>query len=55
MDAELLAALPSRLPLTADDRAMLLRLTAGELPSALARLAEWMAEHGEKGEQEGFL
>jgi hypothetical protein len=55
MDAALLASLPHRQPLTAHDRTRLTVLMDKALPSTLAELAQWMLEHGEKGEQEGFL
>jgi hypothetical protein len=54
MEARRLAELPARPPLNATDRDILARLRPG-LPAMLAELAEWMAEHGEKGEQEGYL
>lgn len=56
MAATDLAALRARKPLTEPDRqqlAVLLQETA--LPAQLAELAEWMQQHGEKGEQEGYL
>lgn len=54
MSAADLAALPARKPLTEHDRQL---LAAGydALPAPLAKLAAWMQEHGEKGEQEGYL
>lgn len=55
MDAANLAALPSRKPLTERDRQRLNALCQLDLPDTLRVLAEWMATHGEKGEQEGFL
>ncbi len=55
MDIAQLAALRGRLPLTPSDREMLRRLAQQRLPAALAQLAGWMIEHGEKGEQEGYL
>jgi Protein of unknown function C-terminus (DUF2399) len=56
MSADDLAKLPARKPLTETDRQQLASLQTGSvLPPMLAELAEWMAQHGEKGEQEGFL
>lgn len=54
MEAARLAALPVRSPLNATDLEILARTRPG-LPAMLAELADWMAEHGEKGEQEGYL
>jgi hypothetical protein len=50
-----LEASPARSPLTARDRERLLAVTRGHLPPPLAALAQWMLDHGEKGEQESFL
>ncbi|OIR14628.1 hypothetical protein GALL_44330 [mine drainage metagenome] len=56
MSAADLASLPVRKPLTESDRLQLASLQQEPaLPSALAELLEWMLEHGEKGEQEGYL
>lgn len=55
MDAARLAALPRRKPLTERDRQRLSALRQLDLPDTFRILAEWMATHGEKGEQEGFL
>ena len=56
MSANDIAALHARKPLTEVDR---LRLAALKqemvLPPQLVELSEWMLEHGEKGEQEGYL
>jgi hypothetical protein len=55
MSAADLAGLPRRKPLTERDRQRLDALAAVPLPAPLPSLAEWMRNHGEKGEQEGFL
>lgn len=56
MSATDLAALRVRKPLTEVDRLQLAALRqATVLPAQLAELAEWMLEHGEKGEQEGYV
>ena len=56
MSAADLAALRARKPLTEVDRLQLAAVRQGtDLPAPLAELAEWMLEHGEKGEQEGYL
>lgn len=56
MSAADLSALPARKPLTTADCKQLAALQATpSLPAVLAELAEWMLEHGEKGEQEGYL
>lgn len=56
MSATDLAALRARKPLTEVDRLQLASLRQETaLPTQLAELAEWMLEHGEKGEQEGYL
>ncbi|MBI3903389.1 MAG: hypothetical protein HY306_10720 [Nitrosomonadales bacterium] len=56
MGADDLAGLAARKPLTEQDRQRLAGLLAEpRLPSSLAELARWMQEHGEKGEQEGYL
>lgn len=56
MAADDLAALRARKPLTEADKLQLGALhQATALPAQLAGLAEWMLEHGEKGEQEGYL
>lgn len=52
MAASDLAGLRVRKPLTEADR---LQLAALPVPVQLAELASWMMEHGEKGEQEGFI
>jgi hypothetical protein len=54
MEAARLADLESRAALNTTDREILARVRPG-LPPMLAELAEWMLEHGEKGEQEGYL
>lgn len=57
MAAADLAALTTRKPLTMHDRQLLatLETDAIALPASLAELATWIAEHGDKGEQEGYL
>ncbi len=57
MAAADLAALTTRKTLTGHDRQLLATLETDviALPASLAELAAWMAEHGEKGEQEGYL
>lgn len=56
MSAADLAALPARKPLSETDRQQLAALQADKaLPPMLAELAVWMMQHGEKGEQEGYL
>lgn len=56
MSAHDLAALRVRKPLTGTDRLQLAALRQEPaLPRQLAELLEWMLEHGEKGEQEGYL
>lgn len=56
MGAYDLGRLSARKPLTEVDRQQLERLLDGhELHAGLAELARWMLEHGEKGEQEGYL
>ncbi|HZW24882.1 MAG TPA: hypothetical protein VFF26_05305 [Gallionella sp.] len=56
MSAADLAALTARKPLNETDRQQLASLQADHaLPSMLAELAVWMMQHGEKGEQEGYL
>lgn len=55
MDAASLAALPRRKPLSERDQQRLAALCQLDLPITFKALAEWMATHGEKGEQEGFL
>jgi hypothetical protein len=51
-----LASLNARKPITEHDRQHLVSLIAEhELPSGMTKLAHWMLEHGEKGEQEGYL
>jgi hypothetical protein len=56
MTAADLASLRVRKPLTEVDKLQLtaLRQTSA-LPAPLVELLEWMLEHGEKGEQEGYL
>lgn len=56
MSATDLAALRARKPLTEVDKFQLASLQQeGPLPAPLAGLMKWMLEHGEKGEQEGYL
>jgi len=56
MDATDLASLRVRKPLTEGDRQQLTAMQlVPALPSALTGLLKWMLEHGEKGEQEGYL
>lgn len=56
MAANDLAGLRSRKALTAGDKLQLASLRqAPSLPVALGKLLEWMLEHEEKGEQEGYL
>lgn len=55
MSAADLAGLPRRKPLTERDIQRLAALSTVPLPAPLPSLAEWMRNHGEKGEQEGFL
>jgi hypothetical protein len=56
MSATDLAALRVRKLLTEVDRLQLAALRQETvLPTQLSELAEWMLEHGEKGEQEGYL
>jgi hypothetical protein len=56
MTASDLAALRVRKPLTEGDRLQLSSLRQESLlPAPLTELLEWMLEHGEKGEQEGYL
>lgn len=56
MSAADLASLRVRKPLTEVDRIRLAALRqACDLPAELSGLLGWMAEHGEKGEQEGYL
>jgi len=51
-----LAALPARKTLSDVDRQRLAAIqTENALPPELHELANWMQEHGEKGEQEGYL
>ncbi len=51
-----LLTLGARKPLNETDRKQLAELRADPvLPPMLSELAEWMLEHGEKGEQEGYL
>lgn len=51
-----LAALATRKPINETDRSRLASLQADpELPAMLAELVAWMAQHGEKGEQEGYV
>jgi len=51
-----LAALAARKPINETDRSQLASLQADpELPAMLAELVTWMAQHGEKGEQEGYV
>ena len=56
MAASDLAALRTRKPLTEGDYQQLATLQQdSKLPAALIDLLKWMLEHGEKGEQEGYL
>lgn len=55
MSAQDLMQLDARLPLSGHDKVLLEQLLTRDLPHALRELASWMAEHGEKGEQEGYL
>lgn len=54
MDAEVLSALRKKKALNAYDTNRLQHLIAQRLPEQLERLACWMLENGEKGEQEGI-
>jgi hypothetical protein len=47
--------LDARLPLSSHDKVLLQQLLTRDLPATLRELADWMSEHGEKGEQEGYL
>lgn len=56
MGAKELTGLNARKPITEQDRQQLVRLLEEHsLPSTLIELAHWMLDHGEKGEQEGYL
>ena len=56
MGADDLSGLRARRTLSELDRQQLESLlVGGTLPAVLAELARWMLEHGEKGEQEGYL
>ncbi|MBK9160425.1 MAG: DUF2399 domain-containing protein [Nitrosomonadales bacterium] len=56
MSANDLSALRVRKPLTEGDKLQLATLSQEPtLPAPLSELLEWMLEHGEKGEQEGYL
>lgn len=56
MEATDLAALHVRKPLTESDRLQLVTLQQESmLPAPFLELIEWMLEHDEKGEQEGYL
>ena len=55
MGIEDLENAPARTALSPRDLERLAILDTQALPEPLARLAEWMRTHGEKGEQEGFL
>jgi hypothetical protein len=56
MGADDLSGLSARKALCEPDRQQLESLLAADaLPAMLAGLAHWMLEHGEKGEQEGYL
>lgn len=56
MAATDLAGLHARKPLTEPDRLQLITMRQeSSLPPLLLELIEWMLEHGEKGEQEGYL
>jgi hypothetical protein len=56
MDASDLATLRARKPLSEGDKLQLVALRQNpSLPATLNELLEWMLEHAEKGEQEGYL
>lgn len=55
MDFADLANLSRRAPLTPADCALLDGLLSRPVPDSLMPLAKWIADHGEKGEQEGYL
>lgn len=55
MDVETLSNLPSRQPLSQNDKEQLQRLLQQSLPVSLQVLADWMLIHAEKGEQEGAI
>jgi hypothetical protein len=55
MDSCTLAAVTSRTCLTERDRAQIESLRALSLHAQLQDLAQWMLDHGEKGEQEAYL
>lgn len=55
MNVQDLMQLDARLPLSSHDRVVLQQLLTRDLPATLRELAAWMSEHGEKGEQEGYL
>lgn len=55
MSAAALQSLPSRRPLSVFDRTRLESLLRQSLPADLEQLADWMARHNQKGEQEGLL
>jgi hypothetical protein len=48
-------ALSTPLPWSSHDKVLLQQLIAHELPDMLRELADWMARHGKKGEQDGYL
>ena len=54
MDAEVLSTLPKKKQLNGYDINRLQFLVAQNLPETLERLACWILENGEKGEQEGI-
>lgn len=54
MDSANLSALAIKKSLTVDDRTRLERLLSSHLPEPFRKLAEYMCETGEKGEQEGI-
>ena len=56
MAAADISSLRVRKPLTEVDKKQLAALRkTNVLPASLSELAEWMLDHGEKGEQEGYL
>ena len=56
MTATDLASLRVRKPLTEVEKTQLAALRqTNVLPEVLSKLSEWMLDHGEKGEQEGYL
>lgn len=55
MSASALATLPVLQPLSAFDRIKVESLQRRSLQGGLKQLADWMAKHDQKGEQEGLL